>query len=385
MESSINRFLEAVEQAQRGRPIGDGYDNTVTVGEALNAVESAHRAWLALSDQMSLTLGSLDEADPTISAQTNAARCVLSELNIGVAGAEALLQPLAGIEDPDEVLIENVDGWLNREFPPSALRLAAFGPPDQPERGLISLLRTGPADSDAKVNHDHPVVHAVDTICDNTAETMLKVMAELAAGPVLGALIPTTPGIADPLADRLEMVRKVLEAPTAWAIEKAVDVVPNRVARWAQEAMRRATALVVKVIGQHRFDQIRHLINEKTEGATARIARRLNYVYGTEDVVQRGMAAYDPRSKPVRYARRVRLWQLERSNETWLTPVNSLCHTLGPLWAIPMPCPPFFPLAPVAAAILIAWALLLGGDQLDSRYYPFMIFWHGVVDRASGQ
>lgn len=61
-----------------------------------------------------------------------------------------------------------------------------------------------------------------------------------------------------------------------------------------------------------------------------------------------------------------------------------LSHILGPLWTIPMPSPQAIPLAPVAAAVLIAWALLLGGDQLDSRYFPFMIFWNGVVDRASG-
>jgi hypothetical protein len=387
IETGINGVLDAVEQARRGRRVDDGYDTSILVSEALDPVESAMRAWLAISDQVSSALDNLDQTDPTISAQTQAARYVLSQLNIGVAGEVALLQPLAAVEGPDEVRIENIEGWLDRGGE-SVLRRAALGIPGEYGTGLISMLRTGPADLDGPGSgSDHPVVHAVETILDNTAEALVKVMAELAAGPVLGALIPTPPGMDEAYENRLELVRSLLETPTAWAIEKASDLIPSRVARWAQQAVRRATALVVKVIGQQHFDQLSRLINKMTEGgvgATAMIAHGLKYAYGSKDVCQRGFEAFDPHSAPIRRWRALRLRQLERSNERWLEPVGVLSHTLGPLWTIPMPCPPAIPLAPVAAAVLIAWALLLGGDQLDSRYFPFMIFWNGVVDRASG-
>ena len=386
VEAAVNGVISAVDQARFGTPVNGDRNRNITVGDALNTVETAMQEWLEVSDQLAAALDGLDEVDRTIAPQTQAARAVLSQLNVGVAGEVALLQPLETVAAQDEnTALTDVDGWPAAE-PRAVLSLAAFGPPGGADAGLIALLRTGPADLGPvgpALGH-HPVKHASETITENTAETIFSVLRALAVEPLLNAFLPVPPGLAGAHRDRIELVRNLLDEPVEWAIEQATDVIPTRVAKWAQEAIRRATGLIVKVIGQHRFNQLNLLLGGAPVGARALIAAALSKMYDTDDVVVRGRNAFDPHSRPIRLWRATRLRQLERSNRRWLAPVEPLTETIGPLWTIPLPFPPHIPAAPVAAAILIGWALLLGGDQLDSRHFPYLIFWHGVIDRASG-
>jgi hypothetical protein len=41
-------------------------------------------------------------------------------------------------------------------------------------------------------------------------------------------------------------------------------------------------------------------------------------------------------------------------------------------------------LAPLAAAVLLVWVVLISGDQLDTRR-PAPDFWKGVVRRSKGE
>ncbi|WP_238997030.1 hypothetical protein [Mycolicibacterium sp. CBMA 361] len=52
----------------------------------------------------------------------------------------------------------------------------------------------------------------------------------------------------------------------------------------------------MKVIGQQHFDQLSRLINSLTEGSTAMIAHGLKYAFGSKDVCQRSIEAFDPHS-----------------------------------------------------------------------------------------
>lgn len=384
VETAANRVISAVGQARFGTPTDGDRDASITVAAAMSNVDTAMQDWLDISDALAAELDRLDETDPSIAPQTQAARAVLSQLNIGVAGEVALLQPLVAAEQDENMPLADVARWLVPEQP-SSLSLAASGPPGTRDAGLIALLKSGPADLGpiAPALGPHPVEHATEAITEDTADTVFSVLKALAVDPVLHALLPIPPDVTAAHASRIELVRNLLEEPVEWAIEKAADAIPTRVAKWAQAALRRATKLLVKVIGRHRFEQLNELLGGPV-GATALVAAALKAMYDTNDVVQRGRNAFDPHSKPIQLWRATRLRQLERSNSRWLAPVEPLTNAIGPLWTIPVPFPPHIPAAPVAAAILIGWALLLGGDQLDSCHFPYLIFWHGVVDRASG-
>ena len=71
-----------------------------------------------------------------------------------------------------------------------------------------------------------------------------------------------------------------------------------------------------------------------------------------------------------------RVGRLVKTNERWLRPANILAHGLGPLWLVVLPFG--VPLAPVVAAVLMAWVIDISGDQLDSGR-PVTNFWRGVV------
>ena len=87
-----------------------------------------------------------------------------------------------------------------------------------------------------------------------------------------------------------------------------------------------------------------------------------------------------------RRKRAKRLRKLVKSHERWLAPVEKLSGGLGHLWLVPIPIPVWshaLPAAPAGAAVLLAWVMLLGGDQLDAKGYPN--FRKGVVRRAGGE
>jgi len=63
--------------------------------------------------------------------------------------------------------------------------------------------------------------------------------------------------------------------------------------------------------------------------------------------------------------------------------VEWLSQGLSPLWLVILPLPIPMPVAPIAAAVLFVWTVLVSGDQLDSKG-PFPGFWKGVVRRSEG-
>ena len=80
--------------------------------------------------------------------------------------------------------------------------------------------------------------------------------------------------------------------------------------------------------------------------------------------------------------RRVRgLKKLTRSNKRWVGPAGAVAAGLGPLWAAGVAG---VPAAPVVAFVLLAWSILITGDQLDAEgLYPN--FWKGVLRISKGE
>ena len=82
------------------------------------------------------------------------------------------------------------------------------------------------------------------------------------------------------------------------------------------------------------------------------------------------------------HARQKRLKALMKTHRRWVGPVRVVAGGLPHLWAVPVgPIP--VPAAPIAAVALLAWTVLITGDQLDSPGY--VDFWKGVIRRASGE
>jgi hypothetical protein len=71
---------------------------------------------------------------------------------------------------------------------------------------------------------------------------------------------------------------------------------------------------------------------------------------------------------------------LLKSNSRWVGPAETAAKGLHFLWAVQLGP---VPAAPVAACVMLAWTLIITGDQLDARG-PFPRFWDGVATIAIG-
>jgi hypothetical protein len=65
---------------------------------------------------------------------------------------------------------------------------------------------------------------------------------------------------------------------------------------------------------------------------------------------------------------------LLKSNSRWVGPAGTAAKGLHFLWAVQLGP---VPAAPIAACVMLAWTLIITGDQLDARG-PFPNFWDGV-------
>ena len=236
--------------------------------------------------------------------------------------------------------------------------------------------------------NDDAVGHAIRVIQRQTADAVVSVFVGLAAVPLMDAVIPLPAN-----KEAVEILRDLLEEPASWAVEEVTKELPRGASKWSRWALGKATQLLKKVIGQQRFEALDRLLAKgAATSSTDLVAQVLIRVYDTGDVIDRGEAALHPPGHPLksrqRSGRGTRLRKLENSNKKWLTPIKLLSPAVGHLWhvPIPLPVPPLvLPAAPAAAAaVLLAWALVLGGNQLDSRY-PYPNFWKGVVRRAQGE
>jgi hypothetical protein len=66
---------------------------------------------------------------------------------------------------------------------------------------------------------------------------------------------------------------------------------------------------------------------------------------------------------------------LLKSNSRWIGPAGTAAKGLHFLWAVQLGP---VPAAPIAACVMLAWTLIITGDQLDARG-PFPKFWDGVA------
>lgn len=383
LETALRGVVEAVDAARHDRRT-DEPDSGLRVGAARKGVNDAMWKFQAASEGLEAALDTALEYQPEVESEIRSAQSALSKLHLAVSTEVALTVPLEGL-DPN-LKIAAVTGWPTDQR--ARLEEAAFGPPGDRNAGLMTLLRVG-TDDDPKpekpgqVNGD-AVGHAIRVIRRQAAEPIIGVFVGLTAVPLMDAIplpLDTT---------AVDVIRGLLEEPPSWAVEEAVKELPRGASKWARWALGKATQLLIKVLGPDRLaiEELDKLLAKGTaKNGTELVAAALVWAYDTGDVIERGEAAYNAAPAAQRNKRGTRLRKLEESNKRWLGPIKLLAPGVGHLWAvpIPLPVPPHvLPAAPAAAAVLLAWTLILSGDQLDSRY-PYPNLWKGVVRRAGGE
>jgi hypothetical protein len=225
------------------------------------------------------------------------------------------------------------------------------------------------------------------TVVERSANGVTRIVAGVAAHPILGALPlkAMVPGVDGAIRNAIDLLK---EDGVEETIVHATDALNGRVSKLAGGALRRATGLLAKVLGTRRGPVLTESETLLGQGigdpATAipLVVNLMGRLFDQDDVIARASEAIADVGWAKRHVREGRLEKLRHSNELWVRPVTVLAHGLGPLWLVPLPIG--VPLAPLAAAVLLVWVVLISGDQLDTRR-PAPDFWKGVVRRSKGE
>ena len=221
-----------------------------------------------------------------------------------------------------------------------------------------------------------------DAIVDRSADGVTWVVAGVAAHALAGGLPAVALGGHRELRTGLDLIR---EAGAENAIDRAVDVAKGRVSKLVGMGLKRAGQLLVRVADgrlEGVADRASGVLSEwaaRTQSVDSILGELMAIVYSEDHVVRRSSNILCPLDGRTQRQRERRLWKLRDSNERWIKPVRYLAYGLGPLWLVPLPVP----VAPIAAAMMLVWVILISGDQMDAGG-PFPGFWKGVVQRSDG-
>jgi hypothetical protein len=174
-------------------------------------------------------------------------------------------------------------------------------------------------------------------------------------------------------------------------MHEAVRATPAFIRDAFQRGARRIAKLVKRLVGRATdvldsvFSGYRNAVSEVLEEAVGRRfdpfgAALIAGIVKDEDVRARAARQLRSAEHPRRAARRV--GKTATLHKHWVGPVPWVAKGLPALWAVPIGP---VPAGAVAAVVLLAWTILLTGDQLDSDGQLFPDLWAGVVRRAGGE
>ncbi|MCU1645419.1 MAG: hypothetical protein JWN03_5694 [Nocardia sp.] len=374
VERAITGVAGAVQDARFDRR-SDEPGSGLRVDQAVAGVEAASREWFAVSGELQASLELKRRWQPRLGSECQAAESALTMLHLAVTCELALAQPLDWIEGNPR--LQDIPGWPGGED--AVLTEAASG-----AGRLLALLRGG-TDDDSKqesfsVYSDNEIAFTIRAILSQSSDAIGRVFAGLSAVPLVGVVAP----------DATDKVREMLERLGDWAIERAIDVLPQRVTALVRIALGRARGLLLKVLGAFRdrvVADVDVLVGDGAAASEFTIGTLLGGIYAVSDVNDRACEAFNAPNitNRDRQQRGGRLVKLKKSNNRWVVgPVEVLALGLPTLWTVTIPLGGVGVAAAVpAAAILLAWVVLMSGDQLDASHYPN--FWKGVVRRSAGE
>lgn len=354
-----------------------------TAETLIEATEQAIQAWLERSDAAQQHLleyiarrsegesegegeGPRDDAASDAIARLGG----LALLHSAVACDVALLVPLDELqpEEPAANALRAASDWT------STIQDTAFG-----EGNVLDAMST-PDDAAAA----HPIkapsvasaLNVVEEIVERATKGATAVLLRIAPAPT-AAFAAVAPLLQDALA----------LAPDD--IASAVHDATRRVARLVRLAMRKAHELLEAVSARYReaVTTVLEACDLKELLAESAVARLLRRIYkpqliasNTHACLRRAQMNQHVSQKEL--DRRLRsLQKLARTNRRWVGPVRIVAKGLQPLWAVSAAG---VPAAPVVACGLLAWTILLTGDQLDAGG-PYPDFWDGPRRIAAGR
>jgi hypothetical protein len=372
LEGSAAAVRDAVDAALAA---GRGAGPALTAGDAVAGVEDATVAWLDRTAALEQRLRAHAEAEPADAEDVAARLGGLAVLHVAAAGDVGAVEALdRGDVGGDVRSLAAGAGWPEYA---AAIQATAFdaglvralGEPDDggPDDGPDTTAR-GEPDGDEGPSED--VADVVREIVERAGEGASAVLFGLAGG--VGDVLFAT--LSTPLTAALDL------GPDA--VRSAASGIAGRIAGLVGRLIARVEDVLGAVLGNYR-EAVGAVIEEADpasfvgETLAGKVVGKVLRADGIRaEAVARLAAA------PGETARRLRrMRRLARSNRRWVGPVRFAARGLPHLWGVPLGP---VPAAPVAAAALLAWAIVVTGDQLDAAG-PVPDLWVGVVRIAGGE
>jgi hypothetical protein len=372
LEGTVAAVRDAVDAAlAAGR--GDG--PALMAGSAVAGVEGTTLAWLDRTAALERRLRAHARAEPADAEDVAARLGGVAVLHVAVAGDVGAIEALdRGDAGGDVRSLAAGAGWPQYA---STIQATAFdaglvralGEPDPggPDDGPDATVRAEPEGDEGPAAD---VAEVVREIVERAGEGASAVLFGLAGG-VGEALFAT---LSTPLTAALQL------GPDA--VRSAVGGIAGRIAGLVGRLIARVEDVLGAVLGNYR-EAVGAVIEEADpasfvgETLAGKVVGRVLRADGIRAEAVARLAA-----GPGETARRLRrMRRLARSNRRWVGPVRFAARGLAHLWGVPLGP---VPAAPVAAVALLAWTIVVTGDQLDTAG-PVPDVWVGVRRIAGGE
>lgn len=352
---------------------------TLTASAAIEEVTSAVEIWLdqsqlAEADLLELLPHSeaVDVPEPSeIVGDAVGRLCAISFIHIAVACDVA---QLAGLDDADQ-LTDLVTDLLGDSASSRAIASLVLN-----ARGLFKQLVLPPSRSRAA--DADPALEMLDDFVRRTTSVFTTVL--LGMVPPAGGLV-----VAQAVTPALHSALKV--APQEIANE--ISRLAKGIVRLVKLLIHRIEEIIDAVFGRYKetVTALLDALNVRDRLLKRVIRPAADKLFEAEPIataiklanVKRNMTKFDPVTGRMTHAhedpavskqRAKKLRDLSKSNRRWVGPAERVAKGVHPLWAVSAGG---VPAAPIAAAVILAWVILITGDQLDSRG-PFPNFWEGL-------
>lgn len=354
--AAVQRAVEQALNAQQ--PGGDPLTKT----EALSILEEATATWLSESDQVETTLlgyARRDEPEPgdDVSTAADAVERLfgISLLHLAVTADLAKLGPIDFLADNDPVSAADSPPASARS---SAIEAVAGDAPQHGQVGRALTMSSQESDKNDDTGADAPALQVLTELVDRAGEC---------ACAVLVGTVPSAHVIFDNVKPLLESAIGL--APDA--ISSVADNLVRSIARLVTWVLRRVR-VILDAVAPNAFDVVgQFLESAKDEGKEQIVGLVVRPVVAAILKEQHGRTVISQNrlNRAARHTRepdnKAALQKILKHNKRWVArPVPVVAKTaLRPLWHVVVAG---VPAAPIAACVLLAWTILLTGDELDN-------------------
>lgn len=348
-------------------------DAELSARNGIDRVEAPVEAWLKATARIEEDLRSHDELGPEERADAEARLVGLALAHLAVASDVATLAPLDDLAPDASVATLGKPSEQDESGLPD--RTDVVGEVLVDGRLLATL--SAPSVEEVGDGQDGEEVEAGD-VDEDSGDVIDDVVNRLVvrAGKA-GAAVLTS--LADPLAHAMDDIFEALDVAPSH-IQTAVERTVRRIANLVKRLVKRAVELFESLPGDYREAANDIVVEVGSEKAEPLSARAMDTLLGADDVRCRARASLATAPGPAASVCRIR--QLNGLHRRWVGPVRLVAHGVPKLWAVPIGP---VPAGAVAVVVLLAYTVIVTGDQIDSSRSFVTDLWTGVVRRAGGE